>query len=324
MIFLGIDTSCYTTSIACIGHNSIVIDMRTPLKVASGGRGLRQSEGVFLHTRNLEKMLPSALSKLDKENIGALAVSSVPTPAPGSYMPVFLVGTMAARVIASALSIPLFETSHQEGHIMAALYSNAAFRGSPFIAMHISGGTTELLHVDECFNITRLGGSLDIHAGQLVDRIGVRMGCPFPAGKQVEELALKTVCSDIIVPSSVKNLDCSFSGAETRLIGMVDGLKDHAKIARALYGCLARTFAKMILNAFERTGICKFLLAGGVASSGILRDLLVNRLKSRKREIIVEFALPELSPDNAVGVALKAQHEFERMDNSNGRVSTDR
>ena len=318
MIFLGIDTSCYTTSIACVSHNSIVVDMRTPLAVAPGGRGLRQSEGVFLHTRNLDKMLHSALNELDKGNIGALAVSSVPNPAPDSYMTVFLVGTMAARAIASALSIPMFETSHQEGHIMAALYSNAAFCGSPFIAMHISGGTTELLLVDECFNITKLGGSLDIHAGQLVDRIGVRMGCTFPAGKRMEELALKTDCSDIIVPSSVNNLNCSFSGAETRLIGMVDGAEDHAKIARALYECLARTFAKMIINALEKTGINRYLLAGGVASSGILRNLLVNRLKSRKREIIVEFALPKLSSDNAVGVALKARHEFERMYKSGG------
>ena len=318
MMFLGIDTSCYTTSIACVSHNSIVIDMRTPLAVASGGRGLRQSEGVFLHTRNLEKMLPCALNKLDKGSLSALAVSSAPTPAQDSYMPVFLVGTMAARAIASALSIPLFETSHQEGHIMAALYSNAAFRGSPFIAMHISGGTTELLRVDEHFNITRLGGSLDIHAGQLVDRIGVGMGCPFPAGKHVEALALKTDCSDIIVPSSVKGLNCSFSGAETMLMGMVDRAGDHTKIARALYDCLARTFAKMVSNAFEKTGIRQFLLAGGVASSGILRDLLVNRIKSRRREVIVKFALPELSPDNAVGAALRAQHEFERIHKSNG------
>ena len=106
-------------------------------------------------------------------------------------MPVFLAGKLAATSIASSLGVPLYETTHQAGHVRAALLGQETLvNESPFLAMHLSGGTTEVLSlVDD--RLTLLGGTLDLHAGQVVDRTGVALGLPFPAGTHLEELAVR-------------------------------------------------------------------------------------------------------------------------------------
>ena len=175
---IGIDTSCYTTSVSCVEGKSIVYDKRTVLSVRPGERGIRQSEGVFQHVRNLGAMLPELLAALPTGRIQCVAVASRPRTAPGSYMPVFLAGRTAAASVAAALHVPLYEFSHQEGHIRAALLGHEGMMEAPFLGMHISGGTTEIFRVEPGVRVGLLGGTTDLHAGQFIDRIGVAMGCP--------------------------------------------------------------------------------------------------------------------------------------------------
>ena len=187
--YVGVDTSCYTTSVACVDECGIVSDLRTVLSVKQGERGLRQSDGLFQHIRNLERLVPEMFEKLDVGAVRGVCVSARPRPNEDSYMPVFLAGKACAASMAAALRVPLLAASHQEGHVRAALYGNEFLMGQPFLGMHISGGTTEVFLVDEAFHITLLSGTEDLHAGQFVDRIGVAMGLRFPCGKQLEALA---------------------------------------------------------------------------------------------------------------------------------------
>ena len=145
--YIGIDTSCYTTSAACAENGSIVSDRRTMLRVASGERGLRQSDGVFQHVRNLAEIMPALMADADRAKIKAVAVSTRPRPEQDSYMPVFLAGKTAAITLANALDVRLIELSHQQGHVRAALYGNEQLMGKRFLGMHISGGTTEIFTV---------------------------------------------------------------------------------------------------------------------------------------------------------------------------------
>lgn len=310
-LFLGFDTSCYTTSVACVNEDGIVLDERTVLSVAFGTRGLRQSEALFQHIKNLPILTQRVLNGVDTAAIRRVAVSAQPILEPESYMPVFLAGKNTAVAVASALKVPLLQTAHQYGHVRAALFTNDTLFAEPsFLAMHISGGTTDVLQVamehGQIASIACLGSSNDLHAGQMVDRVGVALSLPFPCGRHLEALAKKAQDRDLHAPSSVKGITCSFSGAETQLQRAIENGLAPEEAAYAVYDVLARTFAKMIQNAVAQTGERFVLLSGGVASSNLLRELLHKRLP----ETYLFFGMPALSSDNAVGVALLARDQF--------------
>ncbi len=300
MSCLGIDTSCYTTSLA-LYDGSIKSDYREPLPVSGGERGLRQSEGFFLHIKRLETMIPAFLEKTGRNGITCVCVSARPRPGKDSYMPVFRAGKAAGAMLAGALNVPMYETSHQEGHLSAALIGNEELIGNKYLAMHLSGGTTDLLAC-EGGAITPLGGSIDIHAGQLVDRIGVALGLPFPSGKALEALARAFVGDSEAPPSFVDGFTCSFSGAETRLSNMIGQGAPKKEVAAAVYAVLVNTVDKLLSSAFEQTGVSNALLMGGVASSALFREMLTNRRTKRRREYDLNFGESALSGDNAVGV----------------------
>ncbi len=300
---LGIDTSCYTTSVACTDGKSIVFSKGTMLSVAFGDRGLRQSEGLFQHVKQLSPLLSELFGSVDRRRIKAVAVSASPTSQPDSYMPVFLAGLHQAESLAAALDVPLIRADHQSGHIRAALFGNESLMDRDrFFAVHISGGTTDLLvvtpHRDAPYRIEQIGCSTDLHAGQFVDRVGVALSLPFPAGKHLEALAGKAQMRDVKLASAVKGLNCSFSGAESAAQRLTGTVPD-AELAYGVYDCLARTLAKMFANAVKQYGDSPFLVCGGVASSKLLRSLLAARFDGQ-----LYFGRPELSSDNAVGISL--------------------
>ena len=193
--FLGIDTSNYTTSAALFGEGKVLENRKRLLPVKPGERGLRQSDAVFHHVRQLPEVLGPVLEEL-KETPQAIGVSVSPTTEEDSYMPCFLVGKTTAELLGKAWGVPVEHFSHQQGHIAAALYSAGKldWLEQEFLAFHISGGTTEALRVrpDEkgLPQVTLVGRSLDLKAGQAVDRVGVLLGLSFPCGPELERLAL--------------------------------------------------------------------------------------------------------------------------------------
>ncbi len=297
---LGIDTSCYRTSLALAEGGEIVAEAGKLLDVPAGERGLRQSEALFQHVRRLPELMQSLMADPDAP-IDAVAVSVKPRPVEDSYMPVFTAGASLAKSVAAALRVPLFETTHQQGHVRAALVG-CALTGE-FLAVHLSGGTTEVLRVGEGLSIELLGGSADISAGQLVDRVGVALGLTFPAGPHLEALAGKGEARSSL-PVSVSRMKVSFSGAEAQLMRFIQAGAPPEAVAAEVYSHLARTLARLISQAADETGLSDVLLAGGVASSALLRRLLPERMNRLNDSIRVHWAKPALSGDNAAGVAL--------------------
>lgn len=309
-IFVGIDTSCYTSSATCVCVDGIIHDERRLLDVPVGERGLRQSDAVFQHTRNLTDLVPGMLEKIDPASVAAIGVSICPSGRENSYMPVFLVGKLVAETLGASLKVPVYGFTHQQGHIRAALHKNEDLLSKPFLAFHLSGGTSELLSVDHALNAERIGGSTDINAGQLVDRIGVKLGLGFPAGKALERLARGASERGVLLKSSVKGLEFSLSGAETRALQAMEAGESAQSIAFSVYDAIARTLAKVVKNAVETVEYASqpFIFAGGVASSELLRELLLSRVDTEKTQI--RFALPALSSDNAVGAAYLAMDRY--------------
>lgn len=313
MAVLGIDTSCYRTSLAIVGDGAICADERYLLQVPPGGRGLRQSEALFQHVGHLGALCQRAFQAAGPVALEAVCVSTRPRPVEGSYMPVFGAGEMAARAVAAALNVPLVATSHQQGHLRAALVDSGLVPRAPFLAMHLSGGTTEVVCCSPDLEEVRLlGGTTDLHAGQLVDRIGVALGLGFPAGPMLEALAGPPPQRPA-APTAVKGLEASLSGAENRILQMIASGCAPQQAAAEVYSFLERTLFKLIENACALTGLDEILIAGGVAASARLRQALLGRLRKRGVRIRIYWARPALSGDNAVGVALIGEEKYKKQ-----------
>ena len=242
-VYLGIDTSCYTTSVALIGREGgLVGEARRILQVKPGCRGLQQSEMVFQHTRNLPILLEEVLKKPLK--VIGIGVSARPRPLEDSYMPAFLVGLGLARSLAAVNEIPLWQISHQENHLEAGLWSAQGPDADRFLLLHASGGTTDLLlaekQTDSTYALTQAGGSKDLHAGQFVDRVGVALGLQFPAGAALEQLAA-TAADCIELPVAVRQGDVSLSGPATAALRKIEAGADPAALAAGVQYCLLYT-----------------------------------------------------------------------------------
>ena len=314
-VTLGFDTSCYTTSAAAVNEQGeVVAASRMLLPVPQGERGLRQSEAVFAHVRQMPLVMDRLRQQLEGQaaEVVAVCASSAPRDEEDSYMPVFMVGLGHARVLADVLGVPLFQTSHQQGHVAAGLIGQK-HPDEPFVALHLSGGTTELL---ACENerLTLLGGCADLHAGQMIDRVGVAMGLPFPAGPSLEKLAMGfegTVESLLPVSMEKDGLTCHLSGVETRAQQWIrEGTLSHEKIAAEVFDVLARTVARLLTGACQHVNARKVLVVGGVASSTLLRGQLRRRLAKQRRPVEVLFGQPQFSADNAAGVASIGMRRF--------------
>lgn len=304
--YIGIDTSNYTTSLAIANEGGEVIaNLKLLLPVKEGGRGLRQSEAVFAHIKNLPQLLPQLETALAGYEPVAIGVSVRPRDAEGSYMPCFLVGEVVAEAIAAVLHLPIYRVSHQSGHLMAALYSSGstdALIGRSFGAFHVSGGTTEMLLVhpkDLDFSVELVGGSADLHAGQAVDRIGVALGLSFPCGPALEALAMANTKKIPKPRISVKEGTCNLSGLENLALALYRKTEDKALTAAFVLEFLTQTLATMSRwLRLEHTEL-PLLFAGGVMSNQIIAKGLRQQLGDG-----VYFAQPAFSADNAAGVAL--------------------
>ena len=304
--YVGIDTSNYTTSLALVSEGGHVLEnLKMPLPVKEGGRGLRQSEAVFAHVKNLPVLMSRLEEALQRREPIAIGVSARPRDAEGSYMPCFLSGEVAAASLAAGLHLPIYRFSHQSGHLAAALYSSGAseaLAGKPFGAFHVSGGTTEMLLVRPSgndFAVELIGGSADLHAGQAVDRIGVALGLGFPCGPALEELA-RTNEKKIPKPRiSVKEGTCNLSGLENLALDLYARTEDKPLTAAYVLRFLTDTLAKMSEWLRESAGPLPILFAGGVMSNRIIAAGLRERLGKD-----VYFAEPAFSADNAAGIAL--------------------
>ena len=303
-IILGIDTSCYTTSIAAISlDKTIVLNEKILLKVKENTKGIRQSEGVFQHINNLGYNFEKIKHILSSYNIVAVCVSTKPRPLKDSYMPVFLAGYNYAKTISSILNIPLYETTHQENHIEASLYNNDV--SNNFISVHMSGGTTEILKVSKDnykYDIDIIGASKDISFGQLIDRIGVNLGYDFPCGRYVDENALK--CTQNIregLKTSVKEGYMNISGIENQICKLVDNF-DEYYICKLTLDSIVRMMYKCLIYLCNKYNIYDVYFAGGVSASKYIKNNLTYKLK--KENINCYFTKSDYATDNAIGCSL--------------------
>ena len=301
MKVIGFDTSNYTTSIAMFdGANGVNCSRLLPVK--PGELGLRQSDAVFSHTKSLPELSGRLFS--DSEKIAAVGVSTRPRAVEGSYMPCFMVGYSHAKLLSDCLGVPLFEVSHQQGHVAACLWSAGRLdlMDKPHLAWHLSGGTTELLLVEpEGKNVkcTKIGGTTDISAGQLIDRTGVMLNLQFPAGKHVDALSKEATNTDVF-KVKCPGLEFSLSGVQNK-VQQYAQTNSPAETAAYALRCVCYAVQAATKNAQKQYPGLEVVFSGGVASNSMLRTVM--------KEAV--FSEPAYSTDNAMGVAVLAHRLLE-------------
>ena len=308
MTFLGIDTSNYTTSASFCEDGVVGCNSKRPVFVKPGERGARQSDAVFSHVKNL----PEVMAELGKRRYTAIGVSVRPRDVDGSYMPCFLAGQAVASSLATTLGVPIYAFSHQAGHVRAALYSAKRddLIDKTFLAFHVSGGTTELL-LYECGKISCVGGTLDINAGQLIDRIGVLLGLAFPCGAALDRMAdFVAMKKEGIVPmAKVTDLSCNLSGLENKASEYLKKGHSHEAIAAFVLASVEKNLSKLTENAIEtfsdKVKGMPVLFSGGVSGNSYIQQQIVKKFDAL-------FAQSVFSSDNAAGIALLCEERYRK------------
>lgn len=304
-VCLGLDTSNYTTSVAVFDGSSGE-NVGRLLDVPAGTLGLRQSDALFQHVKRLPELF-DILRDMDLlHHIEAVGASTRPRAVEGSYMPCFLAGEGQGRALAASMNLPYIPVSHQQGHIAAAAWSAGRMEllDQPMLAWHLSGGTTELLLVEpEGVNVKAscIGGTSDISAGQLIDRAGVLLGLPFPAGKALDELAAQDDGGEFF-RVKLNGLTFSLSGVENQVKALVAKRESPERIARFTLDTVADVVFRATVAAQAQYPGLSVLCSGGVASNSRLRARMVNAF----------FAQPRYSTDNAMGTAILAWRYLHR------------
>lgn len=309
-LVVGVDSSNYTTSLAILTlEGELLANLKTPLPVEAGARGLRQSDAVFHHVRQYAPLFDNGAHYIADGTVVAIGVSTTPRRQAGSYMPCFLSGVACAHALSFGTGAPIYEFSHQCGHLMAALWSagRTDVALAPFGAFHVSGGTTEVLRVSaedgQGFSADIVGGTRDLHAGQVIDRIGVALGLPFPAGVALEALAEEN--REKIPKRKLKAENCfvNLSGLENLTLKLRAEGASPSLCAAFVFAELADTLRLMGEQYEALYGRMPMVFAGGVMSNKIIRRALTARFDA-------VFGEPEFSRDNAVGVAALARRRY--------------
>ncbi len=309
---LGVDTSNYTTSIALIAFDfesnkeTVVFDLRKKLEVKKGSLGLRQSEAHFQHCNNF----PILFEKIRGHKIDIVVASTTPRSVEGSYMPVFLAGVSFAKSISTALNVPFKQYSHQEGHLGGSFNREKLSKVNELAFFHLSGGTSEILHVSDYLQkIEVIGGSLDISIGQLLDRVGNKLGFDFPGGIMIDQLACNYLNEEIgletdrksvnsFAPIKLKDYTFNLSGIETEVVKKISTIKKD-EIAYHLMRRVSEVLSQLVFKINKELKINSIVIGGGVANSKFIRNSLNQTFDAEK----IDLSFAEFTDDNAVGLA---------------------
>ena len=301
MSVIGIDTSNYTTSIAFFdGEGGVNCSKLLPVK--QGELGLRQSDAVFAHIKSLPELSGRLFSHVQPGEITAVGVSTRPRAVEGSYMPCFMVGYSHAKMLSELLKVPLCEVSHQQGHVAASLWSADCLElmDQPHLAWHLSGGTTELLLVEpdgKNVKCTKIGGTTDISAGQLIDRTGQLLELPFPSGKHIDALSREAAMTETFKVKCA-NMAFSLSGVQNKVQQFHEKHGSPAETAAYALRCIAKAVYLASEQALQAYPGLRIVFSGGVASNSMLREVIA--------PLNPIFSEPQYSTDNAMGVAVLA------------------
>lgn len=325
---LGIESSCDDTAAAVLCNGKILSNVVATQKIHEEYGGVVPELASRAHQQNIVPVIHQAIEKagITKEDLSGVAF----TRGPG-LMGSLLVGISFAKSMAMALQIPLIEVNHMQAHLLAHFIEEDGFEkpSFPFLGMTISGGHTQIVKVDDYFDMEVIGETLDDAVGEAFDKCGKMLELPYPAGPLIDKYAKQGNPKAFQFPQpNVKDLDFSFSGLKTSMLYFLqrEMEKNPKFIEENLVDICAsfqHTIVKIILNklkkAVKQTGINQIAIGGGVsANSGIREALKITEKQWGWKTYFPKF---EYTTDNAAMIAIVGHYKFLKKDFTDASIS---
>jgi len=318
MLILGIETSCDETGLALLdsekGLLAQQLHSQVDMHVAYGG--VVPELASRDHIRRVLPLLDGVLRRAERDavQIDAIAVTAGPGLAGA-----LLVGVSIGHALGYALARPVYQVHHMEGHLLSPLLSQPA-PTFPFVALLVSGGHSQLLHVGNWGDYKLLGETLDDAAGEAFDKTAQLLGLGYPGGPAVSRLADFGDPGAITLPRPMigsGDLNFSFSGLKTAVLTAVRRAEagnvceqERADIARAFVDAIVDVLAYKAMRALDQTGLSTLVVAGGVGANSQLRDRLQIELSARGGQVF--FPPADLCTDNGAMIALAGLAKLKR------------
>ncbi len=180
MQVLGIETSCDETGIAIYDSEAGLLahHLHSQIDLHKEYGGVVPELASRDHVRRLIPLIKKTLLEAgsDIKSLDAIAYTAGP-----GLMGALLVGTAMGRSLAYSLSIPAIGVHHMEAHLLAPMLENNVPQ-YPFLALLVSGGHTQIVHVSEPGGYKILGESVDDAAGEAFDKTAKLLGLSYPGG----------------------------------------------------------------------------------------------------------------------------------------------
>ncbi len=311
-LYLGVETSCDDTSCAIYSPERGVVLHRTAAQLDHERYGGVVPEiASRLHMRTL---LPLYESVMDETGAELHLLSGIGVTNGPGLTGSLLVGLSFAKALAYGSGVPLVGIHHLEGHILANALEEKFV--APCVVLVVSGGHTQLIHVERIGSYRFLGGTRDDAAGEAFDKIGKLLGLPFPGGPAVEREAKNGDPAAFPFPRGlIRSGECdfSFSGLKTAVRLSVEKLgrlspRIVSDVAASAQEAIVHVLVEKSVLAAKRAGAVRFYIAGGVAANGRLRELMEKRLSGM--DVTVSWPLSEYCTDNAAMIACAAFHHI--------------
>lgn len=316
---LAIESSCDDTGAAIICENEIISNVVASQKIHELYGGVVPELASRAHQQNIVPVVDQALKQanITKENLKAIAY----TRGPG-LMGSLLVGGSFAKSFSQSLNIPLIEVNHMQAHILANFIEDANDEKPtfPFLCLTVSGGHTQIVKINDYFDMEILGETIDDAAGEAFDKAGKILNLPYPAGPIIDQ---KSKIGDSkkfkFAKPRVDGLNFSFSGFKTSVLYFIqkevkinpnfieENIDD---LCASIQHTIVNILMEKVKKATEETGINQIAIAGGVSANSEIRQ----RLKEGETTFGWKTFIPKFAytTDNAAMIAMVGSLKYDR------------
>jgi N6-L-threonylcarbamoyladenine synthase len=306
MLILGIETSCDETGVALYDDAAGLLGQILHSQVAMHADygGVVPELASRDHIRRLLPLTRELLERAGRRPSDLSAVAYTGGPGLGGAL---LVGAAVANALAYSLGLPVVAVHHLEGHLLSPLLQEPS-PAFPFVCLLVSGGHTQLMHVEGVGRYLLLGETLDDAAGEAFDKTAKLLGLPYPGGPALSKLAESGNPTRFRLPRPMlmsADLNFSFSGLKTAVALLVRQFDPDpttgADVAASFQEAIVDVLCAKCEAALAATGLGRVVVAGGVGANRRLRQRLDSM--AARRGVQVFYPPPELCTDNGAMIA---------------------
>ncbi len=326
---LAIESSCDDTSAAVLKNTKILANVIANQDVHKFYGGVVPELASRAHQQNIIPVIHRALdiAKINKNQLNAVAFTNGP-----GLLGSLLVGASFAKSFSMALNIPLIEVNHMHAHILAHFIDDPQQPKKPefpFLCLTVSGGHTQIMLINDYFDMKVIGQTIDDAAGEAFDKTAKIMGLPYPGGPLIDKWAKEGNPHAIKFPHpNIPGLDFSFSGLKTSVLYFLrDQLKNNpdyieqnkADLCASVQHTIIEILMKKLRKAAKETGINHVAIAGGVSANSGLRNAMVQEKEKSGWDVYIPKF--EYSTDNAAMIAITGYFKYLNKDFANQQLT---